>query len=220
MKTTIATNKFTILLGTLAFGIAFVLFGAGSADAHNDRFSSSLWPSDPTMYRGSLSGTLNTGAGRQAMYRGDNAWDNVYGSTLDFIDSSYQNIGVNWWGSACSLPAGVWFLEQPLSGFGASSSCVSGGVRSRSGVRFDSTGRNWYTGTGTPGFGQSDLWGVATHELGHAGGWRGGTGHYSGSSLCPGNSTKHTMCSGWTNTQLKWARDLRTHDSHAIAGAY
>ncbi len=209
-----------VTLGVACFLFAFLATAAVTAQAHSvsTYYVSQRWASDPTMYRGYLTGTLNTDAARIAMYRGDDSWDGVSGSTLDFTDSSYQNPMVLWVSNACLVPNnGVWFTETSTSNFAVSQRCYSGSNIIKAAIAFDSTGRTWYTGTGTPPSGQTDLWGVSTHELGHAGGF---TGHFSGSTDCPSTSAKQTMCDSWSNAQIPWARSLATHDEHTVASAY
>lgn len=204
-------------IAACAFTLALLLASTMSAGAHTDVFVDQRWASDPTLYRGYLTGDLNTEQARQAMYRADNAWDDVYGSTLDFIDSSHQDTDVKHRSDACQTPVGVWYLQRNLSGpYAVAQRCYSGDDITKASVSFN-TNHTWYSGTGTPPSGQSDLWGIATHELGHTTGF---SEHLTGNDLCPSNSGKHTMCPTWSKSQVPWARTLETHDKHSIAGAY
>jgi hypothetical protein len=88
----------------------------------------------------------------------------------------------------------------------------------------------WYSGTGSVPSGQFDLWGLATHEFGHAGGrLMGGDtdGHFwDTSSLCPGDlidgqspSGRHTMCQTVVNGGAG-ARSPEEHDKDTFVNAY
>lgn len=77
-------------------------------------------------------------------------------------------------------------------------------------MRFDQA-ESWYTGTGTPGSGEKDLLGVATHEFGHALGLR-----HSNAS-CPGNTTDPTMCPGYNGTSM---RTLENDDTLGLQALY
>ena len=99
-------------------------------------------------------------------------------------------------------------------------------------IKFDST-VTWYTGTGTPGSTEVDLWSLAAHEFGHATG-RGktfggkatvggdGFGHFlDSSSLCNVNEADHhTMCQTNIATGQKWDRSLNTHDKDTFENKY
>ena len=206
------------VIAVCAFTLALLVASSMSAGAHTDVFVDQRWDSDPTLYRGYLTGVLNTEEARVAMYRADNAWDDVYGSNLDFIDSSYQDTDVKHRTNACATPEGVWYMQRslPNSTYARAQRCYSGDEIIKASVSFNSN-HDWYLGTGTPPSGESDLWGVATHELGHTTGF---SKHLTGSDLCPSNSGKHTMCPSWTKSQLPDARTLESHDKHSIAGAY
>lgn len=59
-------------------------------------------------------------------------------------------------------------------------------------MSFDSQD-SWYTGTGTPGLGQNDLWGVAAHEAGHAAGHWLSLGRGRLSRSVPSDGTSHDV---------------------------
>lgn len=201
------------------FTLALIIGSSISAYAHNDVFRDQRWASDPTMYRGYLTDELNTARARTTMYQADNEWDAVSDSTLDFLDSSYQNPHVLYTPNACLVPNnGVWFLQHSWgnSWGGATLLCVAGDDIIKASIVFN-TDYTWYTGAGTPPEGEPDLWGTATHELGHAAGFE---GHFTGNELCPATSARHTMCGGWLISHLPYARTLEVHDKHSIAAAY
>ena len=204
--------------GSLFFVLALLLSSSFAANAHTNVYLDKLWESDPTLYRGYLTGDLITEEARASMYRADDAWDSVSNSTFDFIDSSYQSNSVHYTGNACGVPLGVWYLQRS---FGNSYYASTGRCHddtsyiTRSTVTFN-TDRTWYTGTGTPSNGQSDLWGIATHELGHASGF---SEHLTG-NLCPATAARHTMCRNWSWNQTYWARSLEEHDEDSIAEVY
>ena len=206
------------IIGTLFLALTLLLSPVLMARAHNDVYLPKLWASDPTLYRGYLTGDLITEDARDVLYRADDEWDAVSDSTFEFIDSSYQNNNIHYTGDACGVPLGVWYLQRSYgnSYYAATGWCYDGTQHiTRSTVTFN-TDKTWYTGTGTPSNGQADLWGIATHELGHATGFK---KHLTG-SYCPDNATRHTMCGYWDWDQTYWARTLEQHDEHSIAEAY
>ena len=90
-------------------------------------------------------------------------------------------------------------------------------------IKMDS-GDNWYTGTGTPGTNQADMWSVAAHEFGHATGrvkGGDGQGHFPDSwAVCNQTASEwHTMCkTGIAGTT--WGRSLEAHDKDTFDNAY
>lgn len=77
---------------------------------------------------------------------------------------------------------------------------------------------NWYSGTGTPASNAVDLWGVATHEWGHAVGME----HLNDSTACPDGDTgpnNATMCPIYA-PGVTYNRTLETHDIHTFEPAY
>lgn len=82
----------------------------------------------------------------------------------------------------------------------------------------------WYAGTGSTPSTEVDLYGVLTHEFGHAtGGWgpdlsTGADQHWgSGTALC--DSDLHTMCPAIPTGNSQW-RTLEAHDIHTFEAAY
>jgi hypothetical protein len=84
---------------------------------------------------------------------------------------------------------------------------------------------DWYSGTGNPSNGELDVWSVAAHELGHAGGW---IPHFqegpNPEADCEGAFVdRQTMCGAtadyWNNGR-KWMRSLGNHDKHELSQAY
>ena len=89
-------------------------------------------------------------------------------------------------------------------------------------IAFNSSNVTWYSGTGDPPNGQSDVWSFSAHEFGHAtGGWLSGSigGHFGGATLCPNSSSRHTMCASLP-TGENWWRSLEFHDSETFGNAY
>lgn len=91
---------------------------------------------------------------------------------------------------------------------------------------------DWYTGTGDANDGflnlciggcQSDLWSVATHEVGHMTGFVGGPngdGHFDQNDpegTCTGEV--HTMCPSYEGGSEHF-RTLEVHDRHTFTAAY
>ncbi len=78
----------------------------------------------------------------------------------------------------------------------------------------------WYAGRGNPPSNTADAQSVATHELGHATGFR---GHYDDDvpkpALCPVNNRQETMCMTYYAGSA-WQRGLEPHDRHTFERAY
>lgn len=94
-------------------------------------------------------------------------------------------------------------------------------------IRFDRD-RNWYGGTDTPAPSEYDMWSVAGHEFGHAGGRAkggDGDGHFLQTSpLCPDVDSqhfdeRHTMCPS-TPRGTRVQRSLEEHDRDVFRNAY
>ncbi|CAN5361026.1 hypothetical protein BH20ACT24_BH20ACT24_21820 [soil metagenome] len=81
---------------------------------------------------------------------------------------------------------------------------------------------NWYLGEPTPPpASDSDLQSTATHEFGHAGGFRGpfSEGHFKGSGELCTLTPYHTMCP-FQGPGEGWFRSLEEHDRHTFDDAY
>lgn len=131
-------------------------------------------------------------------------------------DGSYRLIGS--YSNPCSYSVRAGLFYANISSVGATYTCETSTTIERVGIVFDS-GRNWYSGSGTPPSDQYDLYGSAVHELGHATGWGLHFDEHGPSALCDDADTWHTMCS---STQTGWARlrTLATHDIHTWHAAY
>lgn len=90
--------------------------------------------------------------------------------------------------------------------------CASGGIITRSAMRFDPF-ETWYVGSSTSvPSGSLDLRSTATHEYGHALGF---SGHFT--DVC--SPTVQTMCQGAiTGSSVK--RTLESHDVHTVQPKY
>ncbi len=176
------------------------------------------WDSDPSYAFGQLEAPFNTTGAKYAIHSGDNPWNGVYGSTLDFRWSGKENPHVFWQGSGCATAPsnGLWIITDDLPNLATESTCVSGDTIIRSVIRFDNVGTTWYMGvdSSVPS-GQIDLRSVAVHEFGHSAGF---AGHFTETSICSG-STRQTMCQG-TPAGTSYRRTLETHDKHTFVSAY
>lgn len=155
---------------------------------------------------------------------GDNPWNALSGSTLDFSlvsETSLTNLDLstNPCGGTPPNPSIEIFVYGGATGtsLGVTWRCVGivhlehayVGLRSAS---------SWYVGSGSPGSGEYDLRSTITHEFGHAGGLN---IDFSGSTLCDTDNSPayHTMCGGAIISNT-WKRSLEEHDIHSMEGFY
>ena len=77
----------------------------------------------------------------------------------------------------------------------------------------------WHVGSGDPPSDFFDLESNATHEFGHAyGGWVLDR-HFTGTTLCPSNDARHTMCSSLP-IGTSYTRTPASHDVHTMDAGY
>ncbi len=212
----------SVALPALAgFVIAFAMvlpFGR-STSAHSGTYrTGAIWAPEaasPLVFRGSLAPNLRTTAATDRLKSADNPWNNKTTSYVTFRSTNHIDVSVRWTGKACNLPYNgvVWILSAPLEGAVARTNhCRPAGQIRRSSIRFDNDGSTaWYTGTETPGLNVYDLWGTATHEFGHVGGWS--NTHLSGAD-CPNSSAIATMCTANDPSLQRFKRTLSVHDIH------
>ena len=83
---------------------------------------------------------------------------------------------------------------------------------------YDSAQGSWYRGTGNAKPSRTDIWSVASHEMGHATGWR---GHFKeeDEALCPSDPSRHTMCEN-TLRGTEMQRTPARHDKHTFKRVY
>jgi hypothetical protein len=122
------------------------------------------------------------------------------------------------WGAVCNDNPEVVVYFRNIGGLGLTQACFTDNGRIRQvETAFDSD-RPWYTGTGDVPTDKYDAWAVATHEMGHATGtWY--QAHFTGSALCPDNSTDQTMCPSMSMNEARW-RSLEWHDEHTFQSNY
>lgn len=220
---------------------------AHTATGNNDtNFYRFRWIDDVTVAWRFTQGFTTTATFRQRIRDGANAWNNPAGgnpqplqwwentNTFNDFDPDtcpdkwYQQNGIHWRvidGAAQTLGyvQACWFTN-------------AGGVAQllSTNMVIDRQ-ESWYSGTGTPGLTQFDLWSVASHERGHmSGSLRGqapegdGQGHFleADNTICGAlaGSNRATMCPAiliGDNQQ----RDLEGgpnnwHDTHTFQAAY
>jgi matrixin len=145
--------------------------------------------------------------------RASGTWS-ALGESLSFRNASNDCGGLMTTG--CDDRIWVGRVDDRVGGTIATTSrCTSGGRIVSFKIVFD-TNESWYTGSGTPSGSQHDAQSVMTHELGHVAGFR---GHYSGSTDCPNNSARQTMCSTVSKGTTYW-RTLGAHDKSTFEDAY
>lgn len=108
-------------------------------------------------------------------------------------------------------------------GYGASTVaatfvCTSGSSIQSANYAID-TAEAWWLQSGAPLSNYLDLWGVSTHEFGHAGGFSGHWNEGLDGSLCPSGTGWHVMCQGMPYG-VTWQRTLKTHDQDTFNNAY
>jgi hypothetical protein len=209
------------------------------AEAHaaGSYYPTHRWAADTNNYIGFFTNgsSLDSTAGQGRMKDGNNAWNNTASAWFDVVDQAGQYDLVVWTGNACDMPlTGIWNLQEAQTGTSAQTSLCrpNASTITRAAIRYDTSGRTWHTSTSTTvPSGSTDLWGVATHENGHANGWGWGFGTCSGAvgHFCQSDppcspfteTNAHTMCPVWSTTnQTWWQRTLLTHDTHTFQAAY
>jgi len=82
------------------------------------------------------------------------------------------------------------------------------------------SGIDWFKGSGLVDPSTDfDLWGVATHEFGHATGTWFGNNHMPSGECGSGLVDRPTMCAGTSAGDVKW-RTLEAHDKSTFQHAY
>lgn len=200
-----------------------VMVGTPAAiDAHNapDRYEST-WSRDADYYVGETHAPLNSNQAKASMRAGAAPWNGVAGSGFDFNWSGTEDPNIDWtWNGCTTTPGyGVWLLTGNLGGDLAwTARCVDGNEIESVAVVFDYFGPSWHTHSSQyiPS-NRIDLRGVATHEFGHAAGFR---GHFDDDSQveCDGNY-RETMCSTIDPGKSYW-RSLEEHDRQTFADEY
>lgn len=217
-----------IITTTMLFVGGWLLANTIQARAHTaSTYYTKTWPccSDPTYSFGKLDSPLNTTNAKNSIHSGDNEWDFNTDAWLEFNWNYVEDTSVYWKGGACSTAPsnGVWIITYNLSSLGNTKWCVTSTDIVKAVIRLDDVGTDWYTNSSTQvPSGKVDLRSVIVHEFGHAGGFGIGGGsnnnHFSGSSICSGES-RQTMCSG-IPSGTSYKRSLESHDEHTFASAY
>jgi hypothetical protein len=171
-------------------------------------------------------GQLPTSAWRTPIKNAAATW-NKAGAKLTFVESSTAiSHGYTACGSAYQ-DNGVWYRSLSSTYLAWTSWCTFSGTNEMYSFQL-SVNKNysWYIGTGTPSSSQYDLQSVATHELGHAGGWahHWNDPGYGGDYYCSWNGdstspTRHTMCAETANGTIM-QRTLGPHDLDTFQNRY
>lgn len=223
-----------------ALSLALFMLGANIAHAHDPIFYYPVWwgvdktvpfyISDHDFDLGKYPGP--TGANR--VFNGITVW-NAQNQALKFSNGG-QDYNLNW-DAVCSSATpfqrdGLFWMpiDGPPSSAGSTLAearvCVKtngtgefGGEIVQARIRFDSADP-WYTGTGPTPLGLFDLFGVATHEAGHAAGhWYHWDDPGSDATVCLPPWPKHTMCASVQHPGSE-DRSLELHDYHTFNVAY
>lgn len=207
--------------------VAALTASATSSRAHSavNYYSTSWGPDDVPNINWRFTEQVPTGNFRDRVVDGTLEWNNVGAVPFNWVKVTPEYANFNPNPSDCTTIAheknGVHYRSVP-SGFVAyTHTCSESGFLRSTQVVFSSS-NSWYSGTSTPGSTQSDVWAFAAHEFGHAtGGWLNNSigGHFGGSTLCPSDNTKHTMCASIFNG-TNYQRSLEFHDSETFDNAY
>ena len=213
------STQTVVVLAGIAFTAGLAIGAGSSADAHTaTAYFTKTWDADPYYAFGQLNAPFNTSEAKYAIHSGDDPWNSVYGSSLDFQWSGNENGHVFWQGTSCSTAPsnGLWIMTDDLGSLAIENTCFEGGAIIKSTIRFDNVGPSWYTGVSTSvPSGESDVRSVSVHEFGHAAGF---AGHFAGTPDCSGSS-RQTMCAN-VPSGTSYIRTLESHDKHTIASAY
>lgn len=218
----------------VAFAVGWLLDSTSSGSAHTSASVNfdPIWAANPTIRDGVLLSPLTTTSGQARLTASNNVW-NQTPSTRESTDSTASDSSVSYSTNACNAPTGtIHFTSNQFTGstLARTKRCSNSTTITRAIIGFDASGRTWNTsssGSSSSSTTETDLQGVATHELGHAmGGWRANGGidnHFSG-GLCPADSSVATMCinvgPGQEIGATVYWRTLTAHDTHTIANAY
>lgn len=201
-----------------------VAAGSSTASAHTAALYFTVSWGDQDWIIGNIAGGDLAIAGAQtAMQAADNPWNAASGVTFDFV-FEFEDSGQIYDANPCdqAIPgANVGIYGVGLgSTIGLTELCTQGSGIVEATIALDETSRPWDS-TNPICATCYDLFGALTHEFGHAmGGWMPAAGgHWTGSTLCPSNSGRHTMCASMP-TGINWYQSLGTHDIHTAAGWY
>ncbi len=217
------------------FGLSLGL-GGGVANAHPaaNWYPTKWGPASLPIINWKFHTGFPTGAFRTRVLDGAGKWNAVQATAFTFTKLSTDNAqGYSVPANCASAP----YMQEEnvvyyrsIGAFGVTGTCMnSQGNIKYALVSFDSTGQNWYTGTGDPGAAQIDAHSVASHEFGH---FTGFSGHFTTPDICPivnpvNLDAWQTMCDGVVvltpfadDLGVKFRRTLEAHDKHTFDGAY
>ncbi len=205
-------------LSLIFMGAVIGLMAAGPAWAHTATVHyAPVWS---TAQRGAVTiynDSTVTGSFFNRVIGGAVTWDRV-GTSFNYTYKGSANLSKN----VCDTASrGKNLLyKAPFDGAGKTAAvtetCFTSTNIVRFTMRFDSA-EKWHTSTSTTvPRGYLDLSSVATHEFGHATGWR---SHVSESALCAYGSGQQTMCPS-TYSGTSYQRSLGSHDKHTFDAAY
>lgn len=235
MKIMRAATAFS--LGVLIGGVV-AMQGAAAAHAASNYYGVP-WGTDglPVITYKFSDNFPTTGGWRARVLDAAERWSNVDPTNFSFSDLANDN--PQNYSNQCpdyDYEENVIYYRSLTGAYGSTSVCPKANGNAKwFTLSLDSTDQNWYSGTGSPGNTEIDLWSVVQHELGHAAGMvttSTTSGHFSSDADCDRDApidwgSWQTMCAGtaqilgYDQEEGKtFRRTLETHDNHTLDNQY